>query len=186
MEPTTKNKVLYIVLAILVLLNLVSVGSMWMMRFCGRPPMIEKGMEHEMREHQGMQGPNGMHGQFGDPNQKDGRMFLARELNFTPEQSEKFVKLRDEHFASSKKVIEEMHKSMEDMMEQLKSKDNDAKVEEYANQTAAKQKELQMMAFKHFKSIREICDDKQKEKFDSILKDVARMMPPPGPNSINR
>jgi periplasmic protein CpxP/Spy len=186
MEPTTKNRVLYIVLAILVLLNLVSVGSMWMMRFCGRPPMLEKGMEQGMREHPGMQGPNGMHGQFGDLNQKDGRMFLAQELNFTSEQSEKFVKLRDEQFTASKKVIDEMHKSMDDMMEQLKSKDNDVKVEEYANQTAAKQKELQMMAFKHFKSIREICDDKQKEKFDSIIKNVTKMMAPPGPPPINK
>jgi Spy/CpxP family protein refolding chaperone len=186
MEPTTKNRALYIVLAILVLLNLVSVGSMWMMRFCGRPPMIEKGMEPGMHPPPGVQGPNGMQGHFGDPNQMDGKMFLAKELKFTPGQSEKFAKLRDEHFSTSRKLIDEMHKSMDDMMDLIKSGGDEKKADEFANITVAKQKELQVLAFKHFKSIREICDDKQKEKFDSIIKDVSKMMAPQGPPPINK
>jgi periplasmic protein CpxP/Spy len=175
MEPTTKNKVLYIVLAVLVLLNVVSLGSMWLMKCKDRMPPFGPG------------GP-GMHQQFGMHQQHpgmppfgDGKMFLAEELKFTPEQNEKFAKLRDEHFTSTRKLIEDMHKSMDDMMEQVKSKDGDAKAEEYATKTSAIQKELQLSAYKHFKSIRDICDDKQKEKFDSILKDVTKMMAPQGP-----
>jgi len=179
MEPTTKNRVLYIALAILVLLNLISVGSMWMTRFFGAPPLTERFIHQGPPP--GMQPgpPPGMHP--GGHMQKDGRMFLAEELRFSKEQAEKFEKLRDEHFNSSRKVIDEMHKSMDDMMELLKSGGDEKKAEEFANQTSAKQKELQILAFKHFKSIREICDDKQKEKFDSILKDVSKMMGPQGP-----
>ena len=180
MEPTTKNKVLYIVLAILVLLNLVSIGSMWFMRFCGRPPMIERHMEHGMQP-PGMEHPGGQQEQMGMHHHMDGKMFLAEELKFTPEQTEKFNKLRDDHFTASKKTIDEMHKSMDDMMDLIKTGGNDAKAEELATQISAKQKELQLMAFRHFKSIRELCDDKQKEKFDTVLKDIVKMMAPPGP-----
>jgi len=180
MEPNTKNRVLYIVLAVLVLLNLISVGSMWMMRFCGRPPLTEKFIQQgpppgmQQGPPPGIQPPGGQM-------QRDGKMFLAEELKFSKEQTEKFEKLRDEHFNSSRKVIDEMHKSMDDMMELLKTGGDEKKAEEYASQTSAKQKELQILAFKHFKSIREICDEKQKEKFDLILKDVTRMMGPQGP-----
>jgi periplasmic protein CpxP/Spy len=173
MEPTTKNKVLYIVLAVLVLLNIVSLGSMWFMKCRDRvhPPFGP-----------GMQPQFGMHQQHpGMQPFMDGKMFLAEELKFTPEQNEKFAKLRDEHFTSSRKLIEEMQKSMDDMMELLKTKDGDTKAEEYAAKTSAIQKELQLSAYKHFKNIRDICDDKQKEKFDVLIKDITKMMAPQGP-----
>lgn len=177
MEPTTKNKVLYIVLAVLVLLNVVSLGSMWFMKCRERvhPPFGPGGP--------GMHPPYGMQQQHPPGMQPfmNGKMFLAEELKFTPEQNEKFTKLRDEHFTSSRKLIDDMHKSMDDMMEQLKTKDGDAKAEEYALKTSGIQKELQLSAYKHFKSIREICDDKQKEKFDVLLKDITKMMAPQGP-----
>lgn len=178
MEQTTKTKLLYITLAVLVLLNIVSIGSIWMMKGRVHPPFMPgtpgmqppPGMQHPGMQHQGMQ-------PF-----RDGKLFLAEELKFTPEQAEKFTKLRDEHFTASRKLIDEMHRSMDDMMEQVKTGDGDAKAEEYAAKTSAIQKELQVMAYKHFKSIREICDDKQKEKFDSILKDVTKIMAPQGPH----
>jgi Spy/CpxP family protein refolding chaperone len=177
MEPTTKNRVLYITLAVLVLLNIISIGSMWMLR--GRdkvhPPFFPGGPR--------MQPPHGMQQHPGMHPFRDGKMFLAEELKFTPEQNEKFVKLRDEHFTSSRKLIDEMHKSMDDMMELLKTKDGDAKAEEYAAKTSAIQKDLQLSAYRHFKSVRDICDDKQKERFDSIIKDVTKMMAPQGPLS---
>lgn len=165
MEPTTKNKVLYIVLAVLVVLNVASLGSMWLMRSFGKPPLIE-GHRHPGMQPPGMQHPPGEHMQM------DGKMFLAEELRFTPEQGEKFAKLRDEHFESSRKLIDEMHKSMDDMMELVKTGGDEKKAEEYAALSSAKQKELQMLSFRHFKSVREICDEKQKEKFDLLLKDI--------------
>jgi len=177
MEPTTKNKVLYIVLGFLVLLNIVALGSMWMMKCRERMPPMGPGMQHPPM---GPGGP-GMQHHPGMPPMMDGKMFLSEELKFTPEQKEKFNKLRDEHFTASRKLIEEMHKSMDDMMEQVKTKDGDAKAEELAVKSSSIQKELHLLAYKHFRSIREICDDKQKEKFDSILKDVTKMMAPQEP-----
>lgn len=172
MEQTTKNKILYLALGLLVLLNIISIGSMWMVK--GRDRMHPH-MIPGMQQPQDVQFPPGAH------NFKNGRMFLAEELKFTPEQSEKFTKLRDEHFEATRKLIDDMRKSMDDMMEQVKVKDGDAKAEEYAVKTSAIQKEMHILAYKHFKSVREICDDKQKEKFDEILKDVTKMMGPQGP-----
>lgn len=174
MEPTTKNRVLYTVLAVLIVLNVASVGSMWLMRSCGKPPLIGSHMPPEMQ-------PPGMQPPPGEFMQRDGRMFLAEELRFTPEQSEKFAKLRDEHFEASRKLIDEMHKSMDDMMELIKTGGDEKKAEEYAAQSSAKQKELQLLSFRHFKGIREICDEKQKEKFDLLLKDITKKMGPKGP-----
>lgn len=181
MEQVTKNRVLYISLAILILLNIITLGSMWMARAHmhnmmtnqpGGPPMGMMGP--------GMQHP-GMH-QPGMPPIRDGKMFLSEELQFTPDQMEKFTKLREGHFKDSRKLLDDMHKSMDDMMDLVKSGgDNNAKAEEYANQTSQKQKELQILAYKHFKSIRDLCDDKQKERFDVILKDIARNMAQQGP-----
>lgn len=143
--------------------------------------MKDKNIIHPPFIPPGMPPPHGIQQHPDIPPLKDGKLFLAEELRFTPEQVEKFSKLRDEHFISTRKLIDDMHKAMDDMMEQVKTKDGDAKAEEYASKTSSIQKELQLMAYKHFKSIREICDEKQKEKFDSILKDVAKMMAPQSP-----
>lgn len=176
MEQTKKTKLLYIALAVLVLLNIVSIGSIWMMRGRVHPPF--------MPGTPGMFPPQGMQQhREGIPPPRDGKMFLAEELRFSSEQTEKFAKLRDEHFTATRKLINEMHKSMDDMMEQVKTNDGDSKAEEYAARTSAIQKELQVMAYKHFKSIREMCDEKQREKFDSILKDVTKTMAPQGPHT---
>ena len=185
MEQVTKNRVLYISLAILVLLNVVTIGSMWMAR-SHMKHMMSMGPAGPMGPG-GFMGPGGVMGPGMQHNQgmervRDGKMFLSEELNFTPEQNEKFAKLRDEHFTASRKLFEEMHNSMDDMIDLVKSNgDNKTKAEEYASQTASKQKELQILAYNHFKSIRDLCDEKQKEKFDVILKDVARHMAQQGP-----
>jgi hypothetical protein len=168
-----------------VLLNIISIGSMWMMRGKDRihPPFFPGGPGMHPPP-QGMQQHPGMQQHQGVPPQHDGKMFLAEELKFSPEQAEKFAQLRDKHFTATRKLIDDMHKSMVDMMEQVKTKEGDAKAEEYASKTSAIQKELQLLSYKHFKSIREICDDKQKEKFDIIMKDAAIMMGPKSPPLI--
>ena len=176
MENVTKNKVLYIILAVLIVLNIVSISSMWL-RSPGKP--------HQQFRHDGQQ----MMQQGNMPNQedmqpeKDGKGFLTNELQFSSGQEEKVAKLREEHFLASKKLMDESHKIMDEMMEQMKT-GNDAKAEEYATQVAAKHKELVMLNYNHFKGIREICDDKQKEKFDIFLKDVVKMMGPHGPHKL--
>ena len=47
------------------------------------------------------------------------------------------------------------------------------------------QKEIELVTFRHFQKVRELCDENQKKKFDEVIKEVINMMgqnKPPPPN----
>ena len=163
MDFLIKSKILYIIIGILIVLNILSVGSLWFWKVKDRhrpPNMSQQHMK------------------------KDGKMFMMKELNLTKTQSDDIDKLRDEHFKKVKLIFEDIHKLKDELFAQLPLKDSN-KVIENTNKIGAKQSELELETFRHFQKVRDLLDDTQKSKFDIIIKDIIKPEgPPPFPHGI--
>jgi hypothetical protein len=122
--------------------------------------------------------PEGMNGP--GMNQQAPPDRLIQELNFSEEQKISFLKLRDAH----RQIIRECKNKnfRDDFFSQLKNGD-EIKANAMADSIASTQKKIEMATFNHFKEVRNLCNEKQKEHFDLIIGDVLRMMGrPPRPN----
>ena len=153
METQIKNKLLYTLIVILVVLNLGTLSFMWYMKL--NPPRPET-----------MQAPPPI----------SGADFLNEELKFSKEQNEKIEKLREEHFQTVRKIKDEGRGLRDLFFSNLSKPDIDsAKVYEIANAIAMSEKQVELATFYHMRKIREVCDTNQKKKFDEIIQDVLRM-----------
>jgi flagellar basal body-associated protein FliL len=152
MDFLIKSKILYIIIGILIVLNLLSIGTLWVWKIKDGhrpPPMSQQHM------------------------QKDGKMFLMNELKLNKTQSDEIEKLRDEHFKKVSPIFEDIHKLKDELFAQMPSKDS-IKAAEITNKIGVKQSELELETFRHFQKVRDILDDTQKQKFEVIIKDMVK------------
>lgn len=158
METKSRNKVFYLLMIVLVTLNLITIGFLWMYKF---------------KEHRQMQQP---------PPPPAGKIILEQELRFSKEQAEKFDKLRIEHSTSARKIVDDIAMLKENLFEMIKENGgDDSKATKIADEIGNKQKELDLITYNHFKDIRNLCDERQRERFDLILKDISKMIGPQNP-----
>jgi Spy/CpxP family protein refolding chaperone len=167
-----KPKFYGIIIILLFLLNLGTLAFMWFHR--PHPPGPE--MFHQMQYRQG-------------DGERPGE-FLIHELNLSQAQLADFIKLRDEHQNTIKPAAEDIRKNKDEMFKMLSTPQVDsAKLNQYIDNIAKDQKQLELATFTHFQKVRAMCDDSQKKKFDEIIGEVLKMMgsmqgphgPPPGP-----
>jgi hypothetical protein len=158
METKSRNKVFYLLMIVLVTLNLITIGFLWMYKF---------------KEHPQIQQP---------PPPPAGKIMLEQELRFSKEQAEKFDKLRIEHSTSARKIVDDIAMLKENLFETIKENGgDDSKATKIADEIGNKQKELDLITYNHFKDIRNLCDERQRERFDLILKDISKMIGPQNP-----
>jgi|WetSurMetagenome_2_1015567.scaffolds.fasta_scaffold105364_3 periplasmic protein CpxP/Spy len=144
-----KNKYgLYIIIGVLVIVNILTIGFLWINR------------------------PDGPAGVILPP---PPRLLLEDELSFSSEQIKKFEALRDDHRRNTIKNGEEIRIYKDSLFDNIKTGD-DAKAKLYASKISERQYAQELITYEHFKAIRGICDDKQKTKFDSLIKDIVRSM----------
>ncbi len=108
-----------------------------------------------------------------DKRRSDGANRLYEELDLSEDQKEQFETLRKEYFDKVFKI----NKELDDIRRHLSNKDSkitDSLFEEMGSRKTLLEKET----FMHFKNLREVCDEEQKAKFDTVHK---RMM-----NRFNR
>ncbi|HEY5123268.1 MAG TPA: hypothetical protein VIK14_05980 [Ignavibacteria bacterium] len=159
METKSRNRILYLLLVGLVMMNLVTLGFLWMYKF---------------KEHRQIQQP--------PPPPPAGKILLEQELRFSKEQAEKFDKLRNEHSTSARKIVDDIAMLKENLFETIKENGgDDSKATKIADEIGNRQKELDLITYNHFKDIRNLCDEKQRERFDLILKDISKMIGPQNP-----
>ena len=162
MSYFTKERTLFLIIIILVLVNIGSIGSIWLWKLKDRPCLPPPPPQSE---------------------KQDGRKFLTEELKLNPSQVEKFEALREEHFKLTSKYNEEMRKNKDDLFSLLNQNVPDSnKASEIASKIGELQKQIDIATFNHFAKLREICDDTQKTKFGKIIEDVLRKMAPPPPH----
>jgi len=95
---------------------------------------------------------------------------MQKELGLNADQTEKFKQLRDQHRAAVKPVVDEMKRlkdSLYNLLQNPQANDSAAKV--IAQQIGEKQEELEILIYHHFEKVREICDNSQLPKFDTLV-----------------
>jgi len=155
MEISKKSILLIVVIGILILLNVATLTTLWVSR-CkepGPPQMIDK-----------LPSPKG-------------RLMFEKELNFSKQQLEAVDKLREEHFANVQNIMDDIRKNKDELFNLLKNPDS-LKVLDLTGKIGTEQKEIELASFYHFQKIRNLCDDKQKVKFDEIFKEIINPGPP--------
>jgi Spy/CpxP family protein refolding chaperone len=149
MQISKKGVALGVIIAILIILNIITLTTIWTWKPAESRPAPQGEMMYK----------------------PDGRMVFEKELNFTPQQMDSVDKYRKEHFDVIHKYMDESKKYKDELFEQMKNPDN-AKVQELISKIADVQKNIETETFNHFMKIRNLCDDKQKEKFSEIMKKI--------------
>jgi protein CpxP len=169
-----KNKILTIAVVLLLFTNIGILSLLWFDRVPGKhfdriPP------------------PNEMHPPF-DRKQSEGgpRDFLIRELGFTEKQKQDYQLLIDEHKSDMKKLMDKIRTAKEKLWDNLSETDTASiSTESTSAEIGNDQKEIELVTFRHFQKVKELCDENQKKKFDEVIKEVINMMghnKPPPPN----
>ena len=106
--------------------------------------------------------------------------FLVKELQFDSVQKQRLVQLREKHqqtMMDIRKGNRELKDAFFDLLQQPDI--NDSTVEKAAKASLLYDERAEILTFRHFQQIRNICSEEQKKKFDAIIKQVLRMMAPP-------
>jgi len=146
-----KTKFLAIGIAVLLLLNAVTLFILFHMHFA----------QKQHADHEG-EGPAN---------------FIVDQLRLDANQQKQFADLRHHHQDFARKTHEESKKLHDAYFELLKMDNPDnTKVDSIASLMAAHQKESELFTFDHFQKLRAICRDDQKKLFDETIDDIAKMV----------
>jgi Spy/CpxP family protein refolding chaperone len=153
------NRFLKIVIVVLLIINIGTLGFMWV-----------------------------QHGHIGPPPPRGGEdvaLFLTHELMFSKDQEKQFELLRTAHHEGVEQIQHggrSLHDRFFDLIQQPTP--DTLLVQQMADSIAAIQKEIELLTFHHFQKVRAICTPEQQKKFDEIIDEALRMMAPrpPGPN----
>lgn len=116
----------------------------------------------------------------GGPHKLDS--FIIDELDLDTDQQKKFQSLKKEHRQKIEILLKEgKHLRNSYFSELKKSNGNDSLIAAKAEAIAENQQEIEIATFNHFKSLREMCNDAQKEAFDKVILEVLKRMAPPPP-----
>ena len=158
MDFFTKKRLATLSIVILMLLNLMTLGTIWLQRF--RHPQPEQPPPHDNRPERVQR-------------------FLEKELGLTNKQAEQFKELREQHFAQSHAIRNEIHLLKKEITDELfNPAPNTEKVEKLAKEIGAKEGELEKLLFRHFQDLMSVCQQEQREKFKSLIHDLLRMIKP--------
>ncbi|HVZ95548.1 MAG TPA: periplasmic heavy metal sensor [Chitinophagaceae bacterium] len=112
---------------------------------------------------------------------------LQKDVGFSKQQLDAYESLRKGQLDSVHALFDELKKEKIDFYNMIyASSMDDSTLEAAAENIAAKQKELEIKMFYHFKTVRAICTPDQLPKFDSTLKKVVvRMISRAGKDAHN-
>ena len=122
---------------------------------------------------------------------KDPMSFLKKELKFNASQLEKMKTINATHHQNMMHTNDELRDLKDRLFNTLSDASvNEKTIDSITSLIGQKQKSLEKEIYYHFKSIQELCDDKQKIKFKKIIKKALhnrggkdhRPPPPRGPN----
>ncbi|MDO6596716.1 hypothetical protein Q4512_07300 [Oceanihabitans sp. 2_MG-2023] len=107
---------------------------------------------------------------------KDPIRFIKKELNFSDSQSKDFEILNNKHHAKMMQINDDLRGLKDALFNNMSNASvvNEITVDSITSLIGNKQKAIETEIFYHFKSLQDLCDDKQKEKLKKILKDALR------------
>lgn len=113
--------------------------------------------------------------------------FIAKQLDFNEAQLKQLRQKSKQHHQRMFQISEEVRNLKDELFDKVSDESvSMATIDSITSLIGEKEKQKDMQTFRYFKTIRELCDDQQKEKFQSILKDamhkrgMQRRFPPQG------
>ncbi|MEQ6120524.1 Spy/CpxP family protein refolding chaperone [Reichenbachiella sp. MALMAid0571] len=100
--------------------------------------------------------------------------FMEKELGLNKEQRQEYRNLRKSHFEMSRKKRKEQQELREMIFSNISNQSFN--IDSVAQLISKRQSEMEIGMFKHFKSIRELCTEEQKLKFDKTTQFILRKM----------
>jgi Spy/CpxP family protein refolding chaperone len=171
-----RNRFTNWLIIILVLLNLGLLATFWYSRL--NPPQEKTGVIEDTGRQPGLRGrPAAEHRQ-----KQAGQLarFLEKELNFTQQQVQQFLKLREEHFQKADQLRKKMDDLRKEMMDHLLDPLPDTdKAEQLAAALGQTMAELEKTMFRHMLELMNIGDTQQREKYRMLLREILNRLRPP-------
>ena len=141
-----KNLLLYILLGFLVLMN----GFFLYKHF-------RKCMQHETQQRPGSSN------------------FISKQLDFDAAQMQQFEDAEVAHRDKMRSILDNLRVSKDALFKKLSDEKVDfTEIDSLTTFIAEKQKEKEMETFRFFREVTELCNDAQKERFISIIREAMR------------
>jgi Spy/CpxP family protein refolding chaperone len=161
MDIFARKRFIGFLIALLVTLNLVLLGMLWIHYL--RPPRPGRPPSPERRK-------------------AEIAHFLVAELNLTPKQEGSLRALQKQFFAR----VDAIHREVNDLRrriidESFNDPPDTARVEALANKIGPKEAQKEQLLFEHFQEIKKICGPEQKKKFKSLVQELSMAGPPEPP-----
>ena len=149
MTGSTRNKLLLLVIAILLLANIVQVYFL-IRGDRNKPQRMER---HGMADQ------------------------LKTDVGFSEDQLKQFQQMRDAHMKQIRGLFEDLRITKENFFNTLSgTHPGDSASLAKANEIAEKQKRIDVTTYQYFSSIRKICTPEQLPKYDSLYQQVIKRM----------
>lgn len=109
--------------------------------------------------------------------------FIAKQLEFDATQLQQFEKLDVAHREKIDAILNDIRLSKDALFDKLSDETvEDSQIDAITTQIANKEKAKELETFHFFKAVGEICNENQKVRFKTIIKDALRRQGPPGQN----
>jgi len=157
MSFLTNIKSLWVIIIVLIVINFFSVGVIWLSkdhRPFNRPGTYSRAARSNL--------------------QTRDQHFIPKELNFTAAQEQKFDSLATLHRATVNLKTDEIRILREQLVNRMKNQEFDATSEELIQKIGQVQAELELINFRNFRDVMNICDESQKEKFLGMMRRAFR------------
>lgn len=100
---------------------------------------------------------------------------VMREVGFSDEQAAIYDSLRSQQFKTMKPLFKDITKSKEEFFSLIYQEAvSDSTLNAYAAKIGEKQMELDVSTFHYFQSIKALCNEEQKPKMDSFIKQIVK------------
>ena len=100
---------------------------------------------------------------------------VKNEVGLNDEQAVAYDSLRSQQFRNMKPLFKQLTKSKEDFFSLIYQQGvNDSVLNSYASKIGEKQMALDVSTFHYFQSIKALCNEEQKPKMDSFIKQIVK------------
>ena len=100
---------------------------------------------------------------------------VKTEVGLNDQQAALYDSLRSQQFRNMKPLFKELTKSKEDFFSLIYQQGvSDSVLNSYASKIGEKQVELDISTFHYFQSIKALCNEEQKPKMDSFIKQIVK------------
>lgn len=160
MNSDKKIKTLWVIIAVLVILNLITLGNMWFM-----DPKTDN--RNEIVPRSNRQGN-----------------FIESRLGFDEAQANKYQELRQTYFDQVRTYYEEIRNQKEALYTSLKRNDV-SRVDEITQNIGGLHAQIELLTFEHFSEVRQIGTEEQQLRFDTLMNRMVDRAVQPFPRQGN-